>query len=394
VPGTEHVALSPSVDERRPRPVGTSPTSSILARLHRRDAVGRGRGSALGASLLDLAALSEREVEAWRDLAGRSVEANPFFEPGFARPAARLLGAGNVQLLVVEADGEWFACLPMQRQGRDPLSAYATWKHIYCFLGTPLLDRARAAEAAGVLTRWCAEQVRPLCLRTAADQRVTARLVEAGAHHGLEVLHASAVRRAALVRDADGNYLDGQRSHRRREQARLRRRLSETLGAELVTVDRAGEDSAVERFLELEAAGWKGRAGTAFACNPAHAELFRELCKSHAAEGRLQLLSLEAGDRAVAMKCNLSSGDELFCFKIAHDESLASYSPGVMLELDNMTIFHSERSERTMDSCADHDNQMINRLWRDRRRIVNLILGPSSLRSKLVGRILRTYVNR
>jgi CelD/BcsL family acetyltransferase involved in cellulose biosynthesis len=392
VAGPEHAALLPSVDERTPRAVGPVPASSTPARLPRHDAVGLRRARVLTASLLDLAALSERDVEAWRDLAGRSVEANPFFEPSFATPAARLLGAGSVRLLVVEAGGEWFACLPMQRKG--PLSAYAAWKHIYCFLGTPLLDRARAAEAAVVLTQWCAEQGHPLCLRTAADQRVTARLLEAGARHGLQVLHASTFRRAALVRDADGNYLDGQRSHRRREQARLRRRLSETLGAELVAVDRAGEDAAIERFIELEAAGWKGRAGTAFACNAAHAELFRELCRTYAAEGRLQLLSLEAGDRAVAMKCNVSSGDELFCFKIAHDESLATYSPGVMLELDNMAIFHSERSERVMDSCADHDNQMINRLWPDRRRIVNLILGPPSLRSKLVGRMVRTYVNR
>jgi len=96
----------------------------------------------------------------------------------------------------------------------------------------------------------------------------------------------------------------------------------------------------------------------------------------------------------VAMKCNLISGDELFCFKIAHDESLSGFSPGVLLELDNMTIFHNERSERIMDSCADPDNQMINRLWRDRRRIATVLIGRRDVRGRLLGRAVRLYSSR
>jgi CelD/BcsL family acetyltransferase involved in cellulose biosynthesis len=274
------------------------------------------------------------------------------------------------------------------------VSLFSTWKHLYCFLGTPLLDHARAPEAAAVLMRWCADRGHPIALTTAADETVVARLVSAGTACGLELLHAATVQRAALVRRVDGDYLAHQRSHRRREQARMRRRLSETLGTELVALDRAGDEAAVERFLQLEASGWKGRAGTAFASNPTHAELFREICRNYAAQGRLQLLSLEAGGRAVAMKCNLSAGDELFCFKIAHDERLSAYSPGVMLELDNVRTFHDSRPERAMDSCADHDNQMINRLWRDRRRTVTLVLGPEGLRSRLLGRLAHAYFDR
>ena len=33
------------------------------------------------------------------------------------------------------------------------------------------------------------------------------------------------------------------------------------------------------------------------------------------------------------MKCNVLSGDAVFCFKIAHDETFARFSPGVQLEL-------------------------------------------------------------
>jgi CelD/BcsL family acetyltransferase involved in cellulose biosynthesis len=294
---------------------------------------------------------------------------------------------------VIEEDGAWLACLPVERSGRGPVAVWGSWKHLYCFLGTPLLDRGRAHDATEALARWCAAEG-PLGLRLTGDKRVLAGLINAGAGTGLEVLHDTTVQRAALVRSAEQEYLAGQRAHRRREQARWRRRLGEELGAELEAVDRAGEASAVERFLELEVAGWKGREGTAFASDPAHAELFRELCGAYAAQGRLQLLCLESGDRVVAMKCNLISGDELFCFKIAHDESLSAYSPGVLLELDNMTIFHNRRSERIMDSCADPDNEMINRLWRDRRRIATVLIGRRDLRGRLLGRAVRLYSSR
>jgi CelD/BcsL family acetyltransferase involved in cellulose biosynthesis len=309
-------------------------------------------------------------------------------------PAARLLGAPQVRLLVVEDGEDWRACLPVERSGPGPLSVWSSWKHLYCFLGTPLLDREGAHDAAAAVAAWSGGEGGPLALRMTGDKRVLARLVNAGAENGLELLHDVTVSRAALVRSPQEDYLAGQRSHRRREQARMRRRLGEELGAELRAVDRAGEQSAVESFLSLEAAGWKGREGTAFASDPAHAEFFRELCRSYAEQGRLQLLSLESGSRVVAMKCNLISGDELFCFKIAHDESLSGFSPGVLLELDNMTIFHNERSERIMDSCADPDNQMINRLWRDRRRIATVLIGRRDVRGRLIGRAVRLYSSR
>ena len=89
----------------------------------------------------------------------------------------------------------------------------------------------------------------------------------------------------------------------------------------------------------------------------------------HRGEDKVSLrkLELRVGERAVAMKCNLIAGPAIFCFKIGHDASLARYSPGIQLELENVELFH--RSDAAwMDSCAQPDNAMINRLWPDRRR--------------------------
>jgi CelD/BcsL family acetyltransferase involved in cellulose biosynthesis len=184
--------------------------------------------------------------------------------------------------------------------------------------------------------------------------------------------------RALLCRRGDPADYVLLRGKRRKELRRQRTVLARELGAEPSTSDRAGEAAAVERFLALEDAGWKGRAGTSLISAGADG-FFRQVCANFAATGRLQLLALDAGGRTVAMKCNLVAGDGLFCFKIAHDPALARSSPGVQLELDNLQHFQDHAELAWMDSCADPANQMINRIWPDRRRLCTLLVPGGGL---------------
>src|SRR2546421_542980 len=85
--------------------------------------------------------------------------------------------------------------------------------------------------------------------------------------------------------------------------------------------------------------------------------VFRGLGAGLAARGKLQLGSLEVGDRVVAMKCNLVSGQAVFCFKSAFDEGVAAMSPGVQLEVADMAEFEVGDAE-WMDSCTAVDNAM------------------------------------
>ena len=71
------------------------------------------------------------------------------------------------------------------------------------------------------------------------------------------------------------------------------------------------------------------------------------------------------------------AGDEAFSFKIAFDESLSRFSPGVQLEVAMVGEFHDRMPHARMDSCADSDNEMINRLWPDRRPLVSYAIPTS-----------------
>jgi len=331
----------------------------------------------VSARLIDLATLSERDLAAWKGLAGRALEPNPFFEPEFVLPAHRHLDARGVGLLVAEWHGDWSACMPVAvGRWRGPVRAIRTWRHLYSFLGTPLVGgEDPAAALRTLLAAAAAERSGGLVALEwlSADGPVAAALEDA--LDGGDLVRAGEMPfdRAALRRTDGSGLLDRLSSRRRRELVRQRRKLEELLGAPLECSDRAGDPDAVERFLELESRSWKGREGTGMLARPANADFFREACEGFAAMGRLQLFELHAGARTVAMKCNLVASPGLFMFKIAHEEELARFSPGVQMEVENVEKFHGTDLD-WIDSCANPENQMINRLWPQRRAITTLVL--------------------
>lgn len=342
----------------------------------------------MNVTLLDLAAVGPAELGRWRELAARALEPNPFYEPEYVLPLARGLGQiDDVGLLVVSDRDEWTALTPVRSGSwhRIPLPSMASWRGhlLYGLLGTPLVAADRAADALpalvhGMLT---SERVSYAALEWVGGGGPVASVLDATlAARRPRALTFERFERAALWRRPEPTYvLETLGSKRRRELRRQRRKLGEALGAEPVTVDRAGTEAAYGEFVALEAASAKGAYGTVVGADAGHRAFFKDMCRSFAEIGRLQLLSLQAGDRTIASKCNLIAGDGIFCFKIAYDERWAKLSPGIQLELDMLSIFHESQDANFMDSCADPNNKMINRLWPDRRELTSHVVPTSGL---------------
>jgi CelD/BcsL family acetyltransferase involved in cellulose biosynthesis len=338
--------------------------------------------------IVPLETLTDADVASWRELAASSLEPNVSFEPDFVLPVADVIDRGGVGVLRVLDGADWIACMPVaagRRWKGLPMRALSGWQHLYSLLGTPLVAADRAEDAIAAMLAGAR--------RHARASLVVIDLVTAGgavarlAHESLDAQKGSSLQmargdRAVLRRRADEDYLAVGTKHRR-EWQRQRRRLASLLDAEVVAQDRSQDPGAVEDFLRFEAEGWKGEAGTAFASLPGHREIFVGICDRYRTAGRLQLLTLEAGSRRLAVKCNLRAGDEIFCFKIAYDEGLAKYSPGMQLELENMRIFHQETNARLIDSCAAFDHPMINRLWPDRRKLEILAFTAAPVRGRV-----------
>lgn len=339
------------------------------------------------ASIRPLADLTDRDIEAWRDLATRAQEPNPFFEPDFVLAAARELRTRRIALLTVrEADG-WTACMPVRRVARWrrlPVPALTSWRHRYCYLGTPLVDSGRSSAAvAALVEQTCGRGSHGLF--TAFEWIGGGGPVASALEHELGQRSRNAVlaerfERATLLRRPDPASLTERLSTKRQKELRRQgRRLEAALGDALEVVELSPEPDGVERFMQMEASGWKGRANTALLSRPGDARFFRSVCQSFEREDRLQLLSLQAGGKSVAMQCNFVGGDGLFCFKVAHDEGFANCSPGVQLETKAFEVFHQDTRLNWMDSCADPHNDVVNRLFPDRRTMQTMLIGASTV---------------
>jgi len=155
-----------------------------------------------------------------------------------------------------------------------------------------------------------------------------------------------------------------------------------------------GLDAWCEAFLALEASGWKGRAGSALACDPATAALFRESLAGAAARGRLERLALRLDGHPIAMLATFLTPPGAFSFKTAFDEGFARFSPGVLLQRENLAMLERDDVAWT-DSCAAADHPMIDHIWRERRPIGRLSIAIGGMaRRALFSRLLSAELSR
>jgi hypothetical protein len=212
-----------------------------------------------------------------------------------------------------------------------------------------------------------------------ADDKFARSLIEAAGHAFVDV-----GARGVVVRRPEPTYLSGHK-HLKKDLGRKRRTFERSSGKTLEVVDCSADPSAVDDFLALEASGWKGRAGSAFATQPGQAKFLKQMCGSFRDSGRLRLYALRAGDQTLAMKLMLTANDTLFGFAIAYDERYAALSPGLQLQVEGFRLFHDQSQFQMMDSCSDPGNAMANRLFPDRRSLVNVTIGSGSLGRAIVG---------
>jgi CelD/BcsL family acetyltransferase involved in cellulose biosynthesis len=333
----------------------------------------------------------------WDDLAANASEPNAFMERWFVSPGtAHLPPERDGRLLAVHDQGQLIALLPLTlapRYGRLPIAHVENWLHYHCFLGGPLLRHGheRAAWAA-ILAALDTDPHATgfLHLTGLVEDGPVHRALLAVANRPCDTVHR--IERALLESDLSPTayYEATVRKKKRKEIKRLQSRLAE-LGA--VTTHRlTNRDDLsgwIDTYLALERSGWKGRTGSALACQSNTAAFFREAVTGAFDAGKLELLRLDLDDRPLAMLVNFLTAPGAFSFKTAFDEEYARYSPGVLIQLENLAILDNA-DIAWMDSCASADHPMIDSLWGERRGIVRVTLPLAGWRSRTLFHAART----
>lgn len=343
-------------------------------------------------------------IRQWDDLVAQAAEPNPFFEPWLLLPA--LEQWGRAQQVVIKTwfvDGQLCGLLPTLRSAEyyGHLVTHATgWLHANAFCGVPLVMRGyEDAFWRTLLAHFDRSARRALFVhlpQLAADGPVAQALERVLGEDGRRHYIAGEQHRALLASEFSPEaYLASAMSQKKRKELRRQRaRLAEE-GA--VTFERPGDacDLAAwtAEFLALEAAGWKGEAGSALASAAQTRDFFTATLIGAAAAGKLERLALRLDGRAIAMLVNFITPPGAYSFKTAFDEDYARFSPGMLLQLENLSLLERPDIDWA-DSCAAEGHPMIERLWRERRRMVSRNIAIGGPLRRALFRLLMAYETR
>lgn len=334
----------------------------------------------------------------WAALAEEATEPNAFSEPWFVGPALRRLG-GEVRLFEARRDGRLVGLMPLAvppRYYRLPIRMVQNWGHDQSLLGTPLIGKGEEMAFWRVLLAtldaapWTSGflHLRDLAEDGPVHHALAAACAETGRPCDIVYREARAMLHSDLAPDT--YYETHVRKKKRKELARLRNRLAEQGRLEVRELARAEEVPAwAEAYLALEAAGWKGEAGCAMTMLPNRAALFHDILAGAFAAGRLHFLRLDLDGQPIAMLVNLLSPPGGFAFKTTFDERFARFSPGVLLQIDNLRVL-GRPDLGWMDSCAAPDHPMIDHLWAERRSVVRLNVALKGTRRRAIFHTVRT----
>ena len=345
--------------------------------------------------------LTELE-SSWSRLAAMAVRRNLFFESNFLIPVFEHLNTQQARVLVVEAsqvadpDGPRVLCglVPLIKRSFYflPLPCYEIWCDDKFFDGTPLIRKDCAFETLSFIFDFLAQEGTSLFSidTVAADGKFGELLTEIVEQRGLQSFQRNRFSRAAFQpqETAEKYFASNLSKSLQKNVRRLERRLRDQGN---LTVAISDADSDVSRlsqqFLELEASGWKGKEGTALACQPTTAAFFRQMVERSARADRVSFLSLRLNGKPIAMLCDLYAEGTGCAYKTAFDESYSQFSPGLLAEIKNIEFMH-ESNVTQMDSCTDPENATINRIWRDSLEFQSLVIALQGRLSNLAIRAM------
>ncbi len=96
-------------------------------------------------------------------------------------------------------------------------------------------------------------------------------------------------------------------------------------------VTRGYQEELMQKYFELEAHSWKGRAGTAVTDDPNVIKLHDDFARAVAANNALFIYELKLDGKTIAMILSIMCGSKTFFWKTSYNEDYGRFSPGRLL---------------------------------------------------------------
>lgn len=314
----------------------------------------------------------------WRALEARALEPNAYLSARFALPALKWLPTqAPVWALSVHDSAAHGAELrglglfqPRAPRPLFPLPHAQVYASPHSFLGGVLLDAEVARPALHTLLEALARRTTGLRVLHLPKAESTARLLhDVLAERGMSWHEQEWFERACIVPDAEWprrwrHHVGASRLHGYERQWRKLAESGEVTWHYL----RGDEvrDRTIERFLEMEHAGWKGAQGTSLRSDPRHTRFFHEMTRAFRDDGNIFFTELRLSGEVIASTCNLVSGSDGFAFKVCFDPRHAKRSPGLLNELGLMKSLERPVDPFRVIDSGSEPGSFIEQLWPDR----------------------------
>ena len=161
---------------------------------------------------------------------------------------------------------------------------------------------------------------------------------------------------------------DQQLSARRRSDLRRAARRAESFGvvtSEILSPAPAALEPILREAFCVEAAGWKGRRGSALERDPLRRAFFRRYAAEGSQEGELRVCFLRIDGRAAAMQLAMERDQRFWLLKIGYDEAFARCSPGMLL-MQATLHYAAARGLHSLEFLGE--TEPWTRLWTARER--------------------------
>ena len=352
--------------------------------------------------LLQWKDLTPGRLAAWADLESRALDPNAYLSPHFVMPAQRYL-ASHADPLVIWIEQEGAAGHEVLGVGifdavrgtrQFPLPHLRAFCSPHSKLSGLPEDSTVASEVIEAWIAYCAGKAFHWhgidFLYWQADSKTEQLVRSIGPQYGITWHEYERMSRAVLYPSQAGEpYIESQLSTNRRKDARRCMRRLEDIGpVTWAPLQGAAVDEAcIDRFLELERAGWKGEQGDALLSNSHDEQFSREMVRGFAGTGKALFAELSVGERVICSTSNFISGQAAFAFKIGWHRDFAKMSPGTLNEVEMIRQAPSLLGKLDFFDSGAGQNSYINELWVDRRPLSKSLFVTSHARHIMHGAV-------
>jgi CelD/BcsL family acetyltransferase involved in cellulose biosynthesis len=262
----------------------------------------------------------------------------------------------RVGVLVAREDDSGVAAAPLQRRATTvagiPVRSLEFSANLHTFRSDFLLPDGRDATplVEGLLGRALAGGALPDVLffkDLPSDSPTVTALERFAARRGFGLARENPRLSPYVCTDGPWEaYFKGLSKNLRSSLRRFRKRCLEAGATFERVVEGPGGTRLLEEGLALEAAGWKGREGTAILADPGETSFYRQLVRRLGGTGRVEQYSLRLGDRLICWDVCATYAGACHDLKTAYAEDQAYLGPGFALHMEMM-----EHLFRTPEVC-------------------------------------------